>query len=176
MHVKQFFHLVMLLGLGVALSPSLAAGMHGDESGKGAGHGVVGEPGRAGQATRSVTIDMTDDMRFNPAQISVRQGETIRFIVRNSGKLRHEMVLGTPKELKEHYDMMMKMPGMNHAQPGQVVVDPGKQGQLIWRFSKAGKVDFACLQPGHYDAGMKGLVTVAGRKSAAGQPAKTGKH
>lgn len=137
------------------------------------GSSPVGEPGKAAQATRTVEVDMTDNMRFNPADISVRQGETVRFIVKNSGAVKHELVLGTPKELKEHYAMMMKMPGMEHADENMVSVAPGKTGEIVWRFTKTGKVDFACLQPGHYDAGMKGLVNVA---QSAAASSKTDGH
>lgn len=163
---QNSFSLILLFALATASSPVFAAGANEDKHGGAAGNSIAGRPGQATQVTRTVTVDMTDDMRFNPSQITVKQGETIRFVVRNSGKIKHEMVLGTTEELKEHYNMMMKMPGMGHADAKQVVVDPGKQGELIWRFTRTGKVDFACLQPGHYDAGMKGLVTVAGGKSA----------
>ena len=78
----------------------------------------------------------------------------------NSGKLKHEMVLGSVKELKEHAEMMRKMPEMEHADENMVSVEPGKSGELIWQFTKAGKFDFACLQPGHFEAGMKGKVAV----------------
>jgi len=71
-----------------------------------------------------------------------------------------ELVLGSEKELKAHYDMMMKHPGMQHADPNVVTLAPGKSGEIVWQFTKAGKIDFACLQPGHYDAGMKGAVNV----------------
>jgi uncharacterized cupredoxin-like copper-binding protein len=142
----------------VALSSSAFAG--GDHAG---GHGKtpIGEPGKAAQATRTVAVDMTDNMRFTPAEIAVKPGETVRFVVKNSGAIKHELVLGTPEELKEHYAMMMKMPGMEHADDNMISVAPGKTGELVWRFTKAGKIDFACLQPGHYDAGMKGVVNVA---------------
>ena len=106
---------------------------------------------------------MTDTMRFNPSSIRVKQGDTIRFVVKNSGQLKHEFVLGTEKELKEHYEVMKKFPEMEHADPNMVTVAPGKTGDVIWRFTKAGRVDFACLQPGHYDAGMKGAVSVAAK-------------
>ncbi|MGV8822852.1 cupredoxin domain-containing protein [Methylibium petroleiphilum] len=137
----------------------VAAGVHGSNP--------VGEPGKAAQATRTVEVDMTDNMRFTPGEISVRQGETVRFVVKNSGAVKHELVLGTPEELKEHSAMMMKMPGMEHSDDNMVSVAPGKTGEVVWRFTKAGKVDFACLQPGHYDAGMKGLVKVAQTAGAA---------
>ena len=122
---------------------------------------AIGVAGRAGKTTRTVSIDMTDTMRFKPSSISARQGETVRFVVRNSGQLKHEFVLGTEKELKEHAELMKKFPEMEHSEPNMVTVAPGKTGEIVWRFTKPGRVDFACLQPGHYDAGMKGAVTVA---------------
>lgn len=134
-------------------------------SGKHAGRhddSTIGKLGVAAKINRTVIIDMTDAMRFTPTNLNVRQGETIRFIVNNSGKLKHEFVLGMEKDLKEHYEAMKKYPEMEHADDNMVTVAPGKTGEVIWQFTKAGKVDFACLHPGHYEAGMKGLVTVVG--------------
>ncbi|MBC7954933.1 MAG: cupredoxin family protein [Cytophagales bacterium] len=139
------------------------------------GHGdAIGVAGKPNKVSRTVTVDMTDTMRFNPASVAVKQGETIRFVVKNSGQLKHEFVLGTEKELEEHYEVMKKFPEMEHDDPNMVTVAPGKAGEVIWQFTQSGKVDFACLQPGHYDAGMKGAVTVAGTKGAA--KAKTDGH
>ena len=121
---------------------------------------AIGKPGKATNAKRTVKVEMLDTMRFNPQSITVKQGETIKFIVKNSGKIKHEMVLGTEKELKEHAEVMKKNPEMEHDDANQITVQPGKSGEIIWQFTKAGKVNFACLQPGHYDAGMAGTVTV----------------
>jgi uncharacterized cupredoxin-like copper-binding protein len=107
---------------------------------------------------------MTDNMRFNPSQITVRQGETIRFIAKNDGKIIHEMVIGTMKHLKEHSDLMKKFPRMEHDEPFMAHVAPGKTEEIIWQFTKAGTFDFACLIAGHFDAGMVGKVTVLTRK------------
>ena len=145
----------MLLGMSAMASGSHAGG-HGDDA--------IGKPGVASKVTRTVNIDMTDDMKFHSSLINAKQGETIRFVAKNSGKVKHEMVLGTEKDLKEHYEVMKKNPEMEHADANMVTVAPGKTGEIIWQFTKAGKVDFACLQPGHYDAGMKGAVTVAKAK------------
>jgi len=136
------------------------AGASGDHTG---GHGSADAIGRAGNpenVIRTITIDMSDSMRFTPSTMTVKQGETIRFIVSNSGKLQHEMVLGTENELKEHYEVMKKYPEMEHADDNMVTVQPGKTGEIIWHFTKAGSVSFACLLPGHYEAGMKGAVKV----------------
>lgn len=121
---------------------------------------AVGKPGDPAKVTRTMTVDMNDAMRFIPAEINVKKGETIKFVVQNSGKIKHEMVLGSMKELKDHGEMMKKMPEMEHADANQVTVDPGKTGEIIWQFTKAGKFDFACLQPGHFESGMKGKIAV----------------
>lgn len=121
---------------------------------------TIGKPGKAQNVRRTVTVDMTDDMRFTPATVSFKRGETVRFVVKNSGKIKHEMVLGSASELKEHGEMMRKMPEMAHADKNAVQVEPGKTGELVWQFSKAGTFDFACLQPGHFEAGMKGKIAV----------------
>ena len=86
--------------VGLALA-AVTAFAHGDEHGA-----AIGTPGKVGQVTRTVSVDMTDSMRFNPSSIRVKQGDTIRFVVKNSGQLKHEFVLGTEKELKEHYEVM----------------------------------------------------------------------
>lgn len=125
------------------------------------GHAAaLGKPGDPGKVTRSVEVEMNDAMRFKPDSISVKRGETIRFIVRNTGNLEHEMVLGTIDELKKHAEMMRKSPEMEHAEPNMVSVEPGKTGELIWQFTRDGKVDFACLEPGHFEAGMIGEIVV----------------
>ena len=142
-----------------AMASGKHAGGHDDEA--------IGKPGVAAKVARTIKVDMSDSMRFSPSNIAIRQGETVRFVVTNSGKLAHEMVLGKEKELKEHYEIMKKNPEMEHADANSVTVQPEKTGEIVWQFTKAGKVNFACLHPGHYDAGMKGLVTVAGIKSSA---------
>jgi uncharacterized cupredoxin-like copper-binding protein len=141
-----------------------------------AGDDAVGVAGKAGNVTRTVNVDMTDTMRFIPESITAKQGETVRFVVKNSGKVKHEFVLGTEKELKEHYEQMKKFPEMEHADPNMVTVAPGKTGEVMWQFTKSGKIDFACLQPGHYDAGMKGFVDVAGSKAPAKKSDGHGAH
>jgi uncharacterized cupredoxin-like copper-binding protein len=137
-----------------------AADGHAHEHGHGDGD-AIGVPGKASKIARTITVDMSDAMRFAPASITAKQGETIRFTVKNSGKVKHEFVLNTEKELKQHYELMKKFPEMEHSDPNMVTVAPGQTGEVIWQFTRAGKIDFACLQPGHYDAGMKGAISVA---------------
>ena len=125
--------------------------------------GIAGEP----RGARTITLEMGDDMRFRPARIEVREGETIRFVVRNGGKLLHEMVIGTPQELKEHAELMKKFPTMEHDEPYMTHVKSGAKGEIVWNFNRPGTFQFACLLPGHYEAGMTGtiIVTPRGKKS-----------
>lgn len=109
---------------------------------------------------RSIVVGMSDQMRFTPDKISVKQGETIRFTAKNRGKMMHEFVIGTKKELDEHAALMLKFPNMEHDEPYMIHVAPGKTAQIIWTFNRAGDFDFACLIPGHYQAGMVGHISV----------------
>lgn len=119
--------------------------------------GIAGE---AKAATRTITLNMSDNMRFTPDRIEVKEGETVRLRVKNSGKIMHELVLGTPKELAAHSAMMLKNPGMEHDEPYMTHVAPGKTGEIVWTFNRAGEFEFACLIAGHYQAGMVGKVRV----------------
>ena len=154
-------HFIIAASACVVASSALAAGSHGGGHGHGASDVAIGKPGVASKVTRTVQIDMKDDMRFHADKFVAKRGETIRFVIKNSGSLKHEMVLGSEKDLKEHYEQMKKNPEMEHAEPNMVTLAPGKTGEIVWQFTKAGKVDFACLQPGHYEAGMKGMVNVS---------------
>jgi len=120
----------------------------------------TGEPGKTAQAKRAVVVEMGDDMRFRPALARAKKGETLRIVADNRGKLAHELVLGTREELEEHAAMMREHPGMRHDEPNAVRVAPGAKGEIVWRFTQAGEVPFACLEPGHFEAGMAGKVVV----------------
>lgn len=122
--------------------------------------GPFGQPGVSSNVTRTIAISMTDNMIFRPDHLTVRQGETVRLRITNIGKLPHEFVLGTRQELTEHAAMMRKMPNMVHTDASSARVAPGKSADIVWRFSKPGKFLYACLIPGHWEAGMQGSVTV----------------
>ena len=120
-----------------------------------------GIAGDAKDAKRTIEIAMSDDMRFTPSVIEVKQGETVKFVLRNKGKVLHEMVIGDKKTLDEHAALMVKFPGMEHDEPYMAHVAAGKQGSLLWNFNRPGEFDFACLIAGHYQAGMVGKIKVA---------------
>jgi uncharacterized cupredoxin-like copper-binding protein len=112
------------------------------------------------KAKRVVRVEMTDQMRFHPAELTVKRGEIVRFVPVNKGQVLHEMVLGTMEDLKQHADLMRKHPGMEHDEPHMAHVAPGKSGQIGWQFTKAGEFYYGCLIPGHFEAGMLGKVKV----------------
>ncbi|MBX9817877.1 MAG: cupredoxin family protein [Burkholderiaceae bacterium] len=157
--MKNTIQLIAACAILAGASGTFAAGSHAG------GHGTqaIGKPGVAAKATRTITIDMSDTMRFTPSTIQVRRGETIRFVVTNSGQLKHEFNLGTEADLKAHYAQMLKFPEMEHDEPNLVSLAPGKTGEVIWQFTKSGTVHFACLHAGHYEAGMKGTVAVGSK-------------
>ena len=112
---------------------------------------------------RTITIRMTDAMRFEPSRITVREGETVRLRAVNRGRVLHEIVLGTPQELRAHAELMKKHPGMEHDEPYMAHVAAGRRGDIVWTFNRTGTFDFACLIPGHFDAGMVGQIVVTPR-------------
>jgi uncharacterized cupredoxin-like copper-binding protein len=156
--------LALAVALVAAAGPAQA---HGGEL-----HGVIKfDPARAEQkpfgiaadprkATRTVTVGMSDRMRFTPETLTVRRGETVRFVVRNEGKILHEMVLGTKEELEHHAEQMRRFPDMEHDEPHMMHVKPGDSGDLAWTFNRPGEFHFACLIPGHFEAGMQGRIIV----------------
>lgn len=141
-----------------------------------------GRAGNPNRVDRTMRIEMEDTMHFYAVasaqrqrmtdvrpdraprgmsgDIVVKKGETVRFIVRNDGKVMHEMVIGSMKELKDHAELMRKFPGMEHDELYMAHVAPGKQAEIVWQFTKAGEFHYACLIPGHMEAGMIAKISV----------------
>ena len=122
-----------------------------------------GIAGDAKSAKRVIEIKMLDTMRFAPDNLDVKTGETVRFVLKNEGKMMHEMVIGLKKELDEHAALMLKFPNMEHDEPYMAHVAPGKSGEIVWTFNRPGDFLFACLIAGHYQAGMIGKIKVAAK-------------
>jgi len=163
-----------LAGAGAALAAGSHAGGH--------SHGpAIGEPAEAATADRTIEIVMGDNY-FEPERLSIGAGETVRFVVRNDGEFLHEFNLGTAAMHAAHQDEMMTMMehgmltatgidhermkmdhgdhGMAHDDSNSVLVEPGETKELVWRFTAATDLEFACNIPGHYDAGMMGEIDV----------------
>ena len=120
-----------------------------------------GKEGDPRKASKTITVDMADTMRFSPSEMKVKRGDTVKFVVRNTGKVMHEMVIGTQEELAKHAEVMKKHPGMEHDAPYMAHVEPGSKQEITWTFTKPGTFMYGCLIPGHWEAGMKGTITVA---------------
>ena len=119
-----------------------------------------GQTGDPEKVTRTITVDMSDEMKFEPAAINVKVGETLRILAKNSGEVLHELVIGRKADLMEHAKMMEKFPNMEHSEPYMAHADEGQTAEIVWTFSKPGTFEYGCLIPGHYDSGMKGVITV----------------
>jgi uncharacterized cupredoxin-like copper-binding protein len=122
-------------------------------------------------ATRTIEVAMADDMRFHPGRIDVRQGETVKIVVKNGGAMLHEFVMGDKKTLDEHAALMLKFPGMEHDEPYMAHVQPGAAQTIVWTFNRPGDFEFACLIAGHYQAGMVGRIKVRAGAPATRKPA-----
>lgn len=140
---------------------------------------AFGKAGDPKKVNRTVHVGMHDTMRFLASEAGTRrvdtrgqpsgdlrinQGDTVKFIVSNDGKVMHEMVIGTMKELKEHAELMKKHPGMEHDEPYMAHVSSGKKEEIVWQFTKPGEFYYACLIPGHFEAGMISRIVVSPAK------------
>ena len=147
-----------LLAATILLLASTSVGIAHD-----AEHFSAGQPGDPKKPARTVAVIMTDDdgaMRYSPDRLAVKKGEQVRFVIQNKGVLKHEFTLASVEDNNKHAVLMQKYPDMEHDDPNAKSVDPGKTAEILWRFSKTGSFEFACLIPGHREAGMHGTVAV----------------
>ena len=124
---------------------------------------AAGEPGDAKKPYRTIEITMREGsgvMSYEPNQIEVKKGEQIMFVLLNAGALPHEFLLDSFENNAKHKIEMQKNPEMEHDDPNGKRIEAKNDNKVLWRFSKAGTFEFACLIPGHYEAGMKGVIVV----------------
>lgn len=163
--IRIFLTAAMLFALAL---PVQAGGSHKD----GYGHAPenqfrsrpVGHPGELANVQKTANIMMTEtaegDVVFEPNQLSLKAGTTVRFVIRNSGSLRHEFYLDSRQGVLEHKDEMEEDPSSMHMEPNLIHIDPGERNEIVWTFTTPGEFEFACLILGHYDAGMSGRIRV----------------
>ncbi|MGO4684601.1 cupredoxin domain-containing protein [Hyphomicrobium sp. 2TAF46] len=159
--------IVALAGFGAAFVHFTSADMaHGHAEHGGVAHAemfAAGEPADPNKGFRVVELAMTEGsgtMAFTPDAIDVKTGEQIKFVIKNTGALDHEFKLDSNEQIAKHKIAMAKNPEMIHDDPNGTRLQPSKSGEIFWKFSKAGTFEFACLIPGHYEAGMHGKVVV----------------
>jgi uncharacterized cupredoxin-like copper-binding protein len=153
--------------LGVALTSTTAwAGAgpagHSHHHGHGASFSA-GKPGDPRKPARVIEVRMAEGdgkMLFVPDRLEIRKGEQVRFVLRNDGALEHEFVLASTADNLAHAEAMKKAPEMAHDEPNAKRLAPGKTGEIVWRFTRAGRFEYGCLIPGHREAGMTGAVVV----------------
>lgn len=143
---------ILLLTSGL-LTNAFASGTHGagdDNEGS-----AVGQPASASQSNKIIHVTADDNMRyqFSP-KLVLTDGDTVKFIITNKGKIAHEFSIGDAKEQKEHQAMMRKMPNMTHQDGNTVMLKAGETKEITWKFKAGSEVIFACNVPGHFEAGM----------------------
>ncbi len=177
---------VIALG-GMAMAAGTHSGGHGHNDSEEQGHNdsqmnghnnsddhhammAIGQPGNAAGIDREIEIIMSEtddgDMIFEPSNIEVHKGETIRFVLVNAGEMEHEFVLDDHPGVMEHKALMEKFPEMEHDDPNSVRLESGHRGEVLWNFTNTGGFEFACLIPGHFDAGMRGDLTVSDKAAS----------
>ena len=137
---------------------------------------MIGEKGKLSEVNRTVEIKMYDNY-FEPNEIKIKKGETIKFIVSNYGELVHEFNIATKEMHFKHQPEMMKMVenqilladkidkkkmkemakkdhSMAHSHSNSVLLEPNQSAELIWKFSNDTNLEAACNVPGHYESGM----------------------
>lgn len=123
----------------------------------------AGELGNSKKPARVIQVTMGEadgKMLFIPERVEIKRGEQIRFVLRNNGELEHEFVLATTDENLKHAEAMKKEPEMKHDDPNGKQIAPKTSGEILWRFTKSGTFEYACLISGHREAGMTGIVVV----------------
>ena len=137
---------------------------------------MIGEKGNLSEVNRTIEIKMYDNY-YEPKEINIKKGETIKFIVYNNGKLVHEFNIATKEMHLKHQPEMMKMVekeillgdridikkmkelaktdhSMGHSHSNSVLLEPDQSAELIWKFNTDADLEAACNVPGHYDSGM----------------------
>jgi uncharacterized cupredoxin-like copper-binding protein len=148
-----------LVAITLALGAGVPAALHAHEG----THFSAGEPGDPKKPARTVEILMKEEygaMAYVPNKIEVKRNEQIRFVLKNVDIQTHEFLLASIADNQKHAEVMKKHPEMEHDDPNGKSLPPKGTAEILWRFSKPGTFEFACLIPGHREAGMVGTVVV----------------
>lgn len=176
MNSARLRQLVFAAGVLVAAGGVAVAGPgpkgHGHSDGTDTPYGIPGDPRKPARTVEVIMTDGPEGMRYEPSRIEIRQGEQIRFVMKNHGQLEHEFVLATFEENAAHAKEMEKNPEMEHDEPNMKRLKPAAGADVLWRFTRPGEFQYACLIPGHMQAGMKGVVIVRPAKAGAGNSSK----
>jgi uncharacterized cupredoxin-like copper-binding protein len=129
-----------------------------------ADHDPIGKPNDGAFVDRTIKVSIKEtqsgNMLFEPDAIQIASGSVVRFVITNSGALEHEFMLGSFDEIAKHQQWMRKFPDMAHDYANSVSIRSGEVEELVWQFSDVTNMEFACLIPGHREAGMWGVIMV----------------
>ena len=137
---------------------------------------MIGEKGKLSEVDRVIEVKMYDNF-YEPNEIKIKKGETIKFKVYNFGELVHEFNIATKKMNLKHQSEMVKLveneilladkidkkkmkemakkdQSMSHSHANSVLLEPNEDGEIIWKFNTEAKLEAACNIPGHYETGM----------------------
>ena len=141
---------------------------------------MIGEKGDPNNIDRVINIKMYDNY-YEPNLITIKKGETIKFIITNLGEMVHEYNIGTKEMHIKHQPEMQKLidheiitfdkidkkkmkemskkdHSLAHSHSNSIMLEPKTQGEIIWKFSKDIELEMACNIPGHYESGMVGKI------------------
>jgi uncharacterized cupredoxin-like copper-binding protein len=121
---------------------------------------AFGRPGDPKSVSRTVMVDMSDIACATPGDLALRLGDTVRFVVKNSGKEEHEMLIGTLRDLKEHAESVETDADVAHDEPYMTHVAPGRTEAIVWHFTRVGIFYYGCHVPGLPGPGVIGRITV----------------
>jgi uncharacterized cupredoxin-like copper-binding protein len=155
-------------GIAIVVASLLSATVWAGQGAAGHSHGhgesfSAGEPADPKQASKIIQVTMEESdgkMLFVPARLEIRKGDQVKFMLRNNGELDHEFVLANTAENREHAEAMKKHPDMAHADANGRRIAPKTTSVMAWKFTEAGEFEYACLIPGHREAGMVGTIVV----------------
>ena len=110
-------------------------------------------------AVHEVRVTMTDELRFEPDAVTVAAGETVRFVVHNTGASDHEFLIGD-EAAQDKFAAEMADGHDTHEGEAGIALGPGETGEFTYAFDEPGELLIGCHEPGHYDGGMVGRITV----------------
>lgn len=121
------------------------------------------EAGAGADGVRTIHVRALDSLRFEPANITVRVGERVRFVVTNEGSATHEFILGDEATQMEHEQEMSMGASMEHGTMDlpALTLAPGETQTTVVTFDRPGTIFYGCHQAGHYADGMVGTITVS---------------
>jgi uncharacterized cupredoxin-like copper-binding protein len=152
--------IAVLVAFGAAAKADSGHGSHGGQGHVRFSAGVPGDPKKPARLVEVTMREGTGTMEYLPNRIEVKRNEQIRFVLKNSGELAHEFVLASAADNAKHAALMQKFPDMEHDDPNSKTLPAKAGGEIVWRFTKTGEFEFACLIPGHREAGMIGKIIV----------------